>query len=132
MRAMFRRDRVGPLTVAAIFAGSGITHLVKPAAFDSLMAPDGTHEDIALAFLGKGPAGAKQFMNTGISMEPDFVWKITKVVEEGPMAAAQWTWTATYTGPDPMGRQVKNLHITGRGTAVVEVENGKIKRILDY
>ena len=37
MRAMFRRDRVGPLTVAAIFAGSGITHLVKPAAFDSLM-----------------------------------------------------------------------------------------------
>jgi len=37
MRATFRRDRVAPLTIAAIFAASGITHLLKPSAFDSLM-----------------------------------------------------------------------------------------------
>jgi len=102
------------------------------AAFDSLMAPDGTHEDIALAFIGKGPAGAKEFMNAVLSMEPDFAWKITGVIEQGPMVAAQWTWTATYTGSDPQGRPVKNLHISGRGTAVVEIENGKIKKLTDY
>lgn len=101
-------------------------------AFDSLMAPDGTHEDIALAFIGKGPAGAKQFMNAVLSMEPDFTWKITNVIEQGPMVAAQWTWTATYTGSDPQGRPVRNLHVSGRGTAVVEIENGKIKKLTDY
>ncbi|MFN2601944.1 MAG: ester cyclase [Gemmatimonadaceae bacterium] len=102
------------------------------AAFDSLMAPDGTHEDIALGFIGKGPAGARQFLDAVLSMEPDFAWKISNVVEQGPMVAAQWTWTATYTGPDPMGRQVKNVHVSGRGTAVVEVENGKISKLTDY
>jgi len=102
------------------------------AAFDSLMAPDGTHEDIALAFIGKGPVGVKGFLNVVLSMEPDFVWKITNVIEQGPVVAAQWAWTATYTGPDPQGRPVKNVHISGRGTAVVEVENGKIKKFTDY
>ena len=102
------------------------------AAFDSLVAPEGTHEDIALGFIGKGPAGVKQFLNAVLAMEPDFAWKITNVIEQGPMVAAQWTWTATYTGPDPMGRPVKNLQISGRGTAVVEVENGKIKKLTDY
>jgi predicted ester cyclase len=71
-------------------------------------------------------------MNAVLSMEPDFAWKITDVVEQGPMVAAQWTWTATYTGSDPQGRPVKNLHVSGRGTAVVEVENGKIKKLTDY
>jgi steroid delta-isomerase-like uncharacterized protein len=102
------------------------------AAFDSLMAPDGTHEDVALGFIGKGPGGVKQFLSAVLSMEPDFAWKITNVVEQGPMVAAQWTWTATYTGPDPEGRPVKDLHVSGRGTAVVEVENGKIKKLTDY
>lgn len=102
------------------------------AAFDSLMAPQGTHEDIPWAFIGKGPAGAKGFMNAVLSLQPDFKWEITDVVEQGSKVAAQWNWTATYTGPDPQGRPVKNVHVSGRGTAVVEVENGKIKKLTDY
>jgi len=102
------------------------------AAFDSLMAPRGTHEDIPWAFIGNGPAGAKQLMKAVLSLQPDFVWQITDVVEQGSKVAAQWTWTATYTGPDPQERPVKNVHVSGRGTAVVEVENGKIKKLTDY
>jgi steroid delta-isomerase-like uncharacterized protein len=102
------------------------------AAFDSLMAPHGTHEDIPWAFIGNGPAGAKQLMKAVLSLQPDFNWKITDVVEQGSKVAAQWTWTATYSGPDPQGRPVKNVHVSGRGTAVVEVEKGKIKTLTDY
>ena len=102
------------------------------AAFDSLIAPQGTHEDIPWAFIGNGPTGVKGFLNAVLSVQPDFNWKITDVMEQGSKVAAQWTLTATYTGPDPLGRPVKNVHVSGRGTAMVEVENGKIKKLIDY
>jgi len=102
------------------------------AAFDSLMAPHGTHEDISWGLIANGPAGVKQFMNAVLSVQPDFIWKITDILEQGSKVAAQWTWTATYTGPDPQGRPLKNVHVSGRGTAVVEVANGKITKLTDY
>lgn len=102
------------------------------AAFDSLIATTGTHEDIPWGFIGTGPAGVKGFLNAVLAGQPDFSWKITEVLEQGSKVAAQWTWTATYTGPDPQGRPVKNVHVSGRGTAMVEVENRKIKKLTDY
>jgi hypothetical protein len=55
------------------------------------------------------------------------------VIGTGLIVAAEWTWTATYTGdlPAPCGHVVR-LHSTARGAAVAEFENGKIKRFTDY
>ncbi len=54
----------------------------------------------------------------------------------GEMAAgeaAEWTWTATYTGDlGPACGHVVRLHSTVRGTAVAVIESGKIKRFTDY
>jgi steroid delta-isomerase-like uncharacterized protein len=100
-------------------------------AFDTLMTTDAVHEDIAQNFRGQGPAQAKEFMRTTIGAEPDFVWRLTNVVESGPMVAAEWTWTATYTGPSPIG-PVTRRRIAGPGVSIVEIENGRIKRFTDY
>jgi steroid delta-isomerase-like uncharacterized protein len=101
------------------------------AAFDTLLAADAVHEDLAQGFVGKSPAEVKGMMSELLKMQPDFEWKLTKTIENGSMVAAEWTWTATYTGPGPTG-PVKNLRISGRGASVVEIENGKIKHFTDY
>ena len=101
-------------------------------AFDSILAPDAIHEAIAQNFRGKGSAEVVKFMRQAVAAEPDFKWQVTNSIEDGRYVALEWTWTSTYTGPDPAGKQVKNKHISGRGASFAEVENGKIKRFTDY
>ena len=101
-------------------------------AFDSILAPDAIHEDIAQNFRGKGSAEVVKFMQQAAAAEPDFKWQVTNSIEEGRYVALEWTWTSTYTGPDPTGKPVKNKHLSGRGASFAEVENGKIKRFTDY
>jgi steroid delta-isomerase-like uncharacterized protein len=101
-------------------------------AFDSILAPDAIHEDIAQNFRGKGSAEIVKFMRGAVVAEPDFKWQVKNSAEDGRYVALEWTWTATYTGPDPTGKQVKGKHLSGRGASFAEVENGKIKRFTDY
>jgi len=101
------------------------------AALDKLLAADGIHEDIALGFHGQGPAQIKDFMRAMIEGQPDLDWRVTTVVEAGPLVAAEWTWTSTFTGDSPSG-PVVHKRISGRGASVVRIENGRIKQLSDY
>ena len=66
-----------------------------------------------------------------IQSSPDYVWKITNVVDGDNALATEWTWTATYTGDSPNG-PVTAFKLSGRGASIVELENGKIKRFSNY
>lgn len=99
-------------------------------AFDTLLAPDGIHEDIAQDFRGN-LAQTKDFLRAHIASMPDFKWTLTHVFESGSQVAAEWTWTATYTGEGPSG-PVTGFHSSTRGSSIVEIENGRIKRFTDY
>ena len=101
-------------------------------ALDTLIAADGVHEDVAQNFRGVGPKAVITFMHGVQSAEPDYKWTVTNEVEDGNLVALEWTWTSTYSGPDPAGKQVTNKHVSGRGTSFAEVDNGKIKRFTDY
>lgn len=101
-------------------------------AIDSLLAPDGVHEDIAQDFRGKGSAETVKFMRQHVASQPDFKWQVTNSIEDGRQVALEWTWTSTYTGPDMAGKQVTNRRLSGRGASFAEVEKGKIKRFTDY
>ncbi len=117
---------------AVVEAYEGAWNQHDSVAFDSILAPDAIHEDIAQNLRGKGSAEIVKFMRQTAAAEPDFKWKVTNSVEEGRYVALEWTWTSTYTGPDPTGKKVTNRHISGRGASFAEVENGKIKRFTDY
>lgn len=101
------------------------------AAFDKLLAADAVHEDLAEGFRGQGPGQIKDFMREVIKSQPDFHWQITSTIEAGPNVAAEWTWTATYTGDSPNGPVVRQK-ISGRGASIVAIENGRIKHLTDY
>ena len=96
-----------------------------------MLAPDGIHEDLAQGLRGQGPAQVKGFMRELIKAEADFDWHVTSVAAVGTEVAAEWTWTATYTGPGPTG-PVMNRRISGRGASIVIVEGGRITRLTDY
>ena len=101
-------------------------------AIDTLLTADAIHEDFAQNFRGKGRAEIVKFMRGTVAVEPDFKWQVTNSIEEGRYVALEWTWTATYTGPDPTGKPVTNRRISGRGASFAELENRKIKRFSDY
>ena len=101
------------------------------AALDKLLTPDVVHEDIAWPSRDVGPAQIKEFMRQMIEAEPDFDWRLTTIVDGGSVVAAEWTWTATYTGDSPIGHVV-GFHGSGRGASVAAIENGRIKRFTDY
>lgn len=100
-------------------------------ALDTLLGPRAVHEDLAQGFRGVGPQEVKAFLRDMLKAEPDFQWQITASFAAGPRVAAEWTWTATYTGPSPIG-PVTNRRISGRGASIAEVANGKIQRFTDY
>lgn len=56
---------------------------------------------------------------------------MVEVHETGSHVAAEWTWTATYTGDSPIG-PVTNFRGSARGALIAEIENGRIKRLTDY
>jgi steroid delta-isomerase-like uncharacterized protein len=101
------------------------------AAFDKVLAADAIHDDLGYGFHGQGVAQIKDFMREVLKAEPDYEWRITKMIVSGSDVAAEWTWTATYTGDSPNG-PVVGQRISGRGAAVVQIENGRIKRFTDY
>lgn len=100
-------------------------------AMDSLLGPGGIHDDIAWGFHGVGPAQVNGFMRDVLKTQPDYKWTVTSTFADGPHVAAEWTWTGTYTGPSPTGT-LKSVPTSGRGAAIVEIENGKIKQFTDY
>ena len=101
-------------------------------AIDTLLAPGGVHEDVSQNFRGTGSRAVVRFMRGLIAAEPDFKWMVTNSLEDGQNVVLEWTWTATYTGPDPMGRQVRGRRISGKGSSIAELDNGRIKRFTDY
>ena len=102
------------------------------AALDKLLTPDAVHEDIAWPSRDEGPAQIKKFMQEMIALEPDFDWRLTNIIDSGSAVAAEWTWTATYTGDCPTVGHVVGMHASGRGASVAVIENGRIKRFADY
>jgi len=103
------------------------------AAFDALLAPDAVYEDIAWELRGEGVEQIKGLMRDMIASEPDYSWRLTNVIATGRVVAAEWTWTATFTGDlGPACGHVVGLHSTVRGVAVAVIESGRIKRFTDY
>lgn len=100
-------------------------------ALDTLLAPAGIHEDLAWGFRGEGPVAVRSFMRDVIAVSPDYHWEVTSSFTDGQSAVAEWTWTATFTGPSPSG-PVTNQPVRGRGAAVAQIANGKIVRLSDY
>lgn len=102
------------------------------AALDTLVAPEGVYEDFSARFRGVGPDQVKNFLRAVIQKEPDFSWQLTNAIETESIVAAEWTWSATFTGEGPDGKHLVAKRVSGRGATVAVIENGQIKQLHDY
>ena len=102
------------------------------AAIDTLIAPQGTHEDIPTGFAATGPGGVHGLMRDMTHVLPDYVWTATDVIEGDPKLAVLWTWKGTFSGQNPAGQVLKNHPVSGKGMSLVVVEKGKIKLMQNY
>ena len=64
--------------------------------------------------------------------QPDYKWTVSNAMQDGNFVALEWSWTSTYSGPDPTGKRVANKSMSGRGMSISELDDGKIKRFTDY
>ena len=94
-------------------------------AIDTLLAPDAIHEDLAQNFRGKGSAQVVGFLGKTIALEPDFKWQVTNSIGEGRYVALEWTWAATYTGPDLTGKPVTTGAFPGEGPQSPKWKTGR-------
>lgn len=117
----------GPLFEALVQARDGHDF----AAVDTLMDPLAIHEDLGLGFRGEGLDQIKAFMRQTYDQIPDFDWRPTNILTNGPEVAAEWTLAGTYSGDTPKGR-VKNRRFLIRGVSVAVTDQGKIIRFSDY
>jgi steroid delta-isomerase-like uncharacterized protein len=122
-------DRNDPRSILVAYVAAWNSH--DFAAIDRLIAPDGIHDDIGNGVRAQGPDQVKDFMRSIITQEPDYKWHVDRVIVSGSTVAAEWTWTATFTGEGPYG-SVKDVPLSGRGATILEVENGRIKQFTDY
>jgi steroid delta-isomerase-like uncharacterized protein len=122
-----RRTEPGPLVEALVQAWDGHDF----AAVDTLIDPLAIHEDLGLGFRGEGLDQIKAFMRQTFEQIPDFDWRPTNILTDGPEAAAEWTLAGTYSGDTPQG-PVKNRRFSIRGVSVVVTDNGKVIRFSNY
>ncbi len=122
-----RTAEPGPLVEALVQAWDSHDF----AAVDTLMDPLAIHEDLGLGFRGEGLDQIKGFMRQTFAQIPDFDWRPTNILADGPEAAAEWTLAGTYSGDTPQG-PVKNRRFSIRGVSVVVTDHGKIIRFSDY
>jgi len=122
-------DRSDPRSVLEAYVSAWNHH--DFAAIDRLIPADGIHDDIPNVVHAQGPEQVKNFMKSIIAQEPDFQWHIDRAIVSGSTVAAEWTWTATFTGEGPYG-PVKDLPLSGHGASIAEIEKGRIKKLTDY
>jgi steroid delta-isomerase-like uncharacterized protein len=120
---------ISPRTLLEGYVAAWNRH--DPAALDRFIDSESVHEDVPAGFHGKGLAEIKAFAAEVFKAQPDLKWHLTTIVESGSTAAAEWTWTATYTGEGPNG-PVKAQRISARGASIIETDHGRIRRFVDY
>lgn len=98
-----------------------------------LMSPDVVYEDIPNGTLLQGIDASANYVAHVHKWASDVEISVDRSFGNDTNAVAEWTMTATQSGPIP-GRipVATNNRITLRGVTLVHVEAGRIKRAADY
>ncbi|MEM7049801.1 MAG: ester cyclase [Acidobacteriota bacterium] len=92
---------------------------------------DCVFEDLAFAARFEGHAGVRQFVEITFAGVPDFSITPTAVVVDEGQAAAAWTMTGTHAGDLP-GLPATSKPFTVRASSIIELQDDRIRRIVDY
>jgi steroid delta-isomerase-like uncharacterized protein len=92
-------------------------------------APDYEEIDVARRHPQIGPDNVRRTVLYYLRAFPDFQVTLDDAIVNGERVAMFWTWTGTHRGTF-MNIPASGRRVTVRGTSLVDLENGQIRRAL--
>jgi steroid delta-isomerase-like uncharacterized protein len=93
---------------------------------------DATHEEVPSGTVFSGPEAIAGYAQSHFAAFPDVALELTSAFTSGDWAAAEWVYGGTYTGSLPGLPPGSGQPFSVRGTAIFELEDGKIRRSASY
>jgi steroid delta-isomerase-like uncharacterized protein len=98
----------------------------------ALFADDGMYEDVTSGVVVRGQEELRRYLIGAFATIPDFTFHVLGRFAAGRSAAIEWTMSGTHradwAGMPATGRRFSSV----RGTSILELEAGKIRRQSDY
>jgi steroid delta-isomerase-like uncharacterized protein len=98
----------------------------------ALFVDDCVFEDVTFGVVARGKEELRSFVEGAFAAVPDFKYRLTSRFATSQWAAIEWVMSGTHKGDFPgipaTGRRFSSV----RGSTILELEAGKIRRESDY
>jgi steroid delta-isomerase-like uncharacterized protein len=98
----------------------------------ALFVDDCVFEDVTFGVVARGKEELRSFVEGAFAAVPDFKYRLTSRFATSQWAAVEWVMSGTHKGDFPgipaTGRRFSSV----RGSTILELEAGKIRRESDY
>jgi steroid delta-isomerase-like uncharacterized protein len=98
----------------------------------ALYTDEATHEEVPSGTVFTGPEAIGGYAKSHFEAFPDVALDLTSAFTSGNWAAAEWVYGGTYTGSLPGLPPGAGQPFSVRGTAIFELDGGKIRRSASY
>jgi steroid delta-isomerase-like uncharacterized protein len=98
----------------------------------ALFADDCVFEDVTFGVVARGKEELRSFVKGAFAAVPDFKYGVTGRFAASRWAAIEWVMSGTHRGDFPGIPATGKRFSSVRGSTVLELEDGKIRRESDY
>ncbi|MGH6814982.1 MAG: ester cyclase [Hyphomicrobiaceae bacterium] len=98
----------------------------------ALFADDCVFEDVTFGVVAWGKEELRSFVNGAFAAVPDFKYRWTSRFVAGQWAAVEWVMSGTQKGDFPGMPATGKRFSSVRGSSILEIEAGRIRRESDY
>ena len=98
----------------------------------ALFADDCVFEDVTFGLVARGKDELRRFVNGAFAAVPDFTYGVTRRFATRQWAAIEWVMSGSHKGDFPGIPATGKRFSSVRGTSILELEAGKIRRESDY
>jgi steroid delta-isomerase-like uncharacterized protein len=98
----------------------------------ALFADDCLFEDVTFGVVVRGKEELRRFVTGAFAAVTDFTYEVIRRFAAGHWAAIEWAMAGTHTGDFPGIPATGKRFSSVRGTSILELEAGKIRRQSDY
>jgi len=98
----------------------------------ALFADDCVFEDVTFGVVARGKEELRTFVSSAFAAVPDFTYRLTRRFATSQSAAVEWVMSGTHKRDFP-GMPATGMPFSSvRGSSILELEAGKIRRQSDY
>jgi steroid delta-isomerase-like uncharacterized protein len=98
----------------------------------ALFTDDCVFEDVPSGMVARGKEELRSFVKLAFAAIPDFKYELTRRFAASDWAAIEWVMSGTHKGDFPGMPATGKRFSSVRGSSIIELEAGKIRRESDY